>query len=120
MRPKHIKQLQRQSKKLTVRRIDRHTLSVESATLPDARYRVIVSFMADHTIQAQCNCPWAKNRGFACSHVMAALEFLAAQKGRILSFWPTREDAARQKQRVFYLPGRTTFDEGVWITSRAG
>jgi hypothetical protein len=52
-----------------------------------------------------------------CTHVLAALEALAARRGRVLSFWENREAARRQKRRTFYLPGRD--DDGIWITSRA-
>ena len=53
---------------------------------------------------------------------MAALEYLASLKDRTLSFWPTQNDARRQKQRTFYLSGGRNDDgqRGVWITSRNG
>jgi hypothetical protein len=120
MKPKNIKHIQAQSRKLQARRVDKHTLVVQSTSNPLANHVVTVEFPADGTIRARCTCQWAVNRGVACSHVMAALEYLASKKRRTLSFWPTREDAARQKHRVFYLAADDNDeDEGVWITSRA-
>jgi hypothetical protein len=117
MKPRNIKRLQAQSRKMRVYWIGRNTLAVESTSNQLANHIVTVGFKADGTVHARCTCPWALNHGVACSHVMAALEFLAAQKQRTLSFWPTEADARRQKQRVFYLRGSRNGD-GVWITSR--
>ena len=122
MKPKNIKQIQAQSRRLNARQVDRYTLVVQSQTNPVANHIVTVEFGDDGLIQARCTCEWAINRGIACSHVMAALEYLASMKNRTLSFWPTRAEAQRQKHRVFYLAGseRDEDDDGVWITSRAG
>jgi uncharacterized Zn finger protein len=114
MIPKNIKALQRESKGLRVQPIDPRTLVVSSASNPDHRYVVSVRFGREGEVRAACTCPWAAYNGIGCSHVMAALEHMAALKRRKLSFWGSQEEAARQKQRVFQLHG------GVWITSRAG
>ena len=119
MKPKHIKQLQRQSRKLRARRVDRNTIAVESTTNPLASHIVTVRFGSNGSVHARCTCPWAQNRGVACSHVMAALEYLAERKQRTLSFWETEREARRQKQRVFFLSGGgIKSEDGVWITSR--
>lgn len=117
MKPKNIKQLQSQSKKLRVWMVNRHTYAVESKTKNSALHLVTVRFERGGVVHARCTCPWAQHSGVACSHVMAALDYLANQKGRTLSFWQSEEDAQRQKHRVFRLGG----DEngGVWITSRS-
>lgn len=123
MKPKNIKDLQAQSRNLHARRVDTHTLVVQSASNPLANHIVTVEFGEGGTIHARCTCPWALNRGIACSHVMAALEYLASLKNRTLSFWSNQEDARRQKHRVFYLAGssnRDDEDSGVWVTSRTG
>lgn len=117
MKPKNIKQMQSHSRKLTVRRTDRNTFVVESASNPVANHAVTVIFSPDNTIRTRCTCEWATHQGIACSHVMAALEYLASQKGRTLSFWPSKEEAGRQKHRTFRLTDGTNSD-GVWITSR--
>lgn len=119
VKPKNIKQLQTQGKGLHANIVNRHTLVVESTTSPLANHIVTVEYEADGRIHARCTCPWAMNGGVACSHVIAALERLANTRGRTLSFWVTKEDAARQKHRVFYLVGERNGD-GVWITSRTG
>lgn len=51
---------------------------------------------------------------------MAALETLAASKGRTLSYWLTEDQARRQRHRRFFLTraGERQQVEGVWITSR--
>lgn len=119
MKPKHIKQLQAQSRKLQARRVDNDTFVVESISNPVANHIVTVRFQPDGTINTRCTCEWAINQGVGCSHVLAALEYIASIKGRTLSFWLTEEEAVRQKQRVFYLSGAKR-DDGLWITSRTG
>lgn len=116
MTPKNIKQMQARSRKLDVRRVNRNTYVVESVTSPLAHHIVTIQFGRDNTVHTRCTCAWAINGGVACSHVLAALEHLAEQKGRTLSFWLSSEDAQRQKHRTFYLAGLGR--NGVWITSR--
>ena len=99
MRPTRIKQLQRRSCKLRVRRIDKFTVTVESANNPQSKYIVSVKFERHNTVHTRCTCPWAQHEGVACAHVMAALDFLAATKGRKLSFWLSEEAAKRQVAR---------------------
>jgi hypothetical protein len=124
MKPKNLKQLQSQSRSLEARRVDKHTLVVQSKANPQANHVVTVEFGPEEdTIRARCTCEWALKRGIGCSHVMAALEYLASMKERTLSFWSTEEEAKKQKHRVFYLSNDERDqqqDRGVWITSRAG
>lgn len=119
MIPKNIKHLQAQSRRLQARFVDKNTLVVSSVSNPEANHVVTVNFGRHDEIQARCTCPWAMHNGIACSHVMAALEYLASFKERRLSFWSNPEDARRQKQRVFVLKSQRG-GEGVWITSRSG
>jgi len=116
VKPINIKQLQARSKSLHVTPLNRNTFAVASSSNTVMQHVVTVEFDSDEQIHARCTCPWATNGGVACSHVMAALEYLAATRQRKLSFWPSREAASKQKQRVFHLVGSR--DEGVWITSR--
>lgn len=118
MIPKHVKSLQAQSRRLQARRVDKHTMVVESVTNPAANHVVTVRFDPDGTVHARCTCEWALHHGVACSHTMAALEYLAGLKHRTLSFWPDEQAARRQKQRLFFLTGNR-HEKGVWITSRA-
>jgi len=116
MIPTNIKSLQHESRRLRVREVDRNTFVVQSTTNPSANHIVTVCFGPHgETVHARCTCAWAMHNGIACTHVMAALEHLAAYKDRTLSFWQTEADARRQKQRVFQL---TNGRDGVWITSR--
>ncbi len=123
MKPKNIKRLQVRARQLETHIIDSHTVVVESTTTSTASHVVTLSYDSDGTIHTRCTCPWAMNGGIACSHVIAALDALAARRGRALSFWTNRDEARRQKRRVFYLAGSRRNDNnnnsGVWITSRS-
>jgi SWIM zinc finger len=117
--PKNIKQLQERSRDLRARREDKNTYVVESRTNPSANHKVTVKFADDgHTVQADCSCAWATYNGIACSHVLAALEYVASLKTRTLSFWNDEQIARRQKHRLFHLVGDEDKRNGVWITSR--
>ncbi len=119
MKPKHIKELQEKAKDLRATRINKTTIVVESTSNTMANHIVTVEYDSDGTIHARCTCPWAINGGVACTHVIAALETIAAGRGRRLSFWADESEAQRQKKRTFYLRGtRTRAEDGVWITSR--
>src|SRR5258708_4812635 len=122
MKPKHFKVLREKSKQLTVRLIrpgrrgDPFTAIVGSSSNAVFNHFVAVKFKVDGTIQARCTCPWAEHGGIACCHVIAALSRLAELKERVLSFWPTQEEAARQKRSVFHIRGIVS-NEKIWITS---
>lgn len=119
MKPKHIKELQDKARDLRARVVHKNTIVVESISNMAANHIVTVEYDSDGTIHARCTCPWAVNGGIACTHVIAALETLAAGRGRRLSFWTDETEAQRQKRRTFYLRGAKARDEdGVWITSR--
>lgn len=120
MKPKNIKALQSESRDLQVRVVNRRTLVVESLSDPQGAHIVEVDFRPNNTVHAQCTCEWSQFRGVACKHVMAALEFLAEQKGRTLSFWLSVDDARRQKHRTFTLVHGNQRTQPIWITSRTG
>ncbi len=121
MIPKHIKQLQNRSRDLRAHVLNAHTVVVESTTSSTANHVVTVEYDDVGVIHARCTCPWAINGGVACSHVIAALEALAARRGRTLSFWSDYDQARKQKHRTFYLAARRNKQDknGVWITSRS-
>ena len=119
MKPKEIKRLQRQAHRMRVRRISADTFVVESRSNPHAHHIVTIQKDGNGSVRGRCTCPWAQNGGYGCSHVMAALTYLASRKHRAISFWSTRDDAARQKQRILHLLGDATpSDTGLWITTR--
>lgn len=118
MKPKNLKELQANSRKLHARRVDSQTFAVESISDPFVNHRVTVMFDREGNVYTQCTCPWSVHNGTACSHVIAALECLAAEKGRKLSFWLTAEDARRQKHRTFYVTSPKKRRDGLWITTR--
>jgi hypothetical protein len=119
MKPKHIKELQEKAKDLRAMRVNKNTIVVESTSNTAANHIVTVEYDSEGTIHARCTCPWAINGGVACTHVIAALETLAAVRGRRLSFWADESEAHRQKRKTFYLRGAKAREEdGVWITSR--
>jgi hypothetical protein len=117
--PANLKQIQHKSRDLQARRVDWQTYVVESASNPQANHVVTVTFSNDErNVKARCTCNWALYNGTACSHVLAALEYMASLKGRTLSFWRDEDDARRQKHRLFHLVGHSN-DNGIWITSRS-
>jgi uncharacterized Zn finger protein len=120
MKPKEIKRLQFEARRLTVREIKPHLLLVESRTNPNAQHIVTVEMESDGSIRARCTCPWAHNGGYGCSHVLAALSHLAKNKNRSISFWLDKDDAERQKHRILRLAGnqRGADDDGLWMTTR--
>ncbi len=117
MHPREIKKLQARSRNLRVKQIAPHTLVVTSRSNPYANHIVSIETDDAGTIHARCTCPWAQNGGFGCSHVLAALSFLAARQKRALSFWLELSDAQRQRHRILRLNG-TTADGAIYITSR--
>lgn len=119
MKPQQIKALQAESRRLQTRRIGTDCIAVSSASEPGKEYHVQIRY-GDGVIHARCDCPWGQHGGIACSHVMAALESLAQDKSRRLSFWLSEEDADRQNRRTLFLTngGHGDDDSGVWITSR--
>ncbi|MEO0563353.1 MAG: SWIM zinc finger family protein [Chloroflexota bacterium] len=118
MKPRNIKQLQEDSRDLTVVALNPNQLVVESASDPLNSHTVDVKFLPNDEVRTRCTCEWAQYHGVACRHTMAALEHLAAHKGRTLSFWLDETDARRQKRRTFRLVGEQAPSERVWITSR--
>jgi hypothetical protein len=119
-KPKLIKKIQARSRDLKVMNINPSTMLVESKSDDLNNHTVTVQFMPNGEVRTNCTCEWSTFKGVACVHTLAALEHLAARKGRTLSFWLTEDDAKRQKQRIFYLTHERDPDDGIWITSRAG
>lgn len=119
MKPKEVKKLQRQARMLDVRQISPDMLLVASKSSPHAHHIVTIHHEKDGTIHARCSCPWAQNGGYGCSHVMAALAYLAETRQRAISFWPTRDEAERQRHRILHLAGDMRDDDtGLWLTTR--
>lgn len=64
-----------------------------------------------------CTCEWgrqrpADDRRSGCSHVVAAMDYRAAKKGRHLSVWSSIADARRQHRPMMAI------GDGVILTSR--
>ena len=119
MKPTNIKHLRVRARQLQPRLIDRRTITVASTSTATANHVVTLDYDSEGTIRARCTCPWAINGGVACSHVLAALDLLAARRGRALSFWNSYAEARRQKQRTFRLLGTHGEADDLWITSRS-
>jgi hypothetical protein len=117
MKPTEIKKLQQRSRHLHVRRVTPNTLIVTSKSSPYAQHIVTVETEQGQTIRARCTCPWAQNGGYGCSHVMAALVYLATKQRRAISFWTDLEEAKRQRHRILRLAGAGG-DGDIYITSR--
>ena len=117
MKPKEIKRLQRQARFLHVRPLGPDILLVESQSSPHAHHIVTIHREADDTLRARCSCPWAQNGGYGCSHVMAALVYLADKQERAISFWADLNEAKKQRHRILRLAGVGP-DGDIYITSR--
>jgi hypothetical protein len=119
MKPKDIKKLQRQARLLEVRQLSQDLLLVASKSSPHAHHIVTIHRDQDGNLRARCSCPWAQNGGYGCSHVMAAVAHLAETQQRAVSFWPTKDEAERQRNRILHLAGDLREeDNGLWITTR--
>ena len=117
MKPTEIKKLQQRSRNLMVRRIAPNTLVVTSRSSINAHHIVTIETGSGGVIHARCTCPWAQNGGYGCSHVMAALNYLAEKQRRAISFWGDLEEAKRQRHRILRLVGGSG-DGDIFITSR--
>ncbi len=117
MKPKEIKRLQARSRMLRAKTIAPNTVLVTSRSNPFAHHIVTIEIDDEGTLHARCTCPWAQNRGIGCSHVMAALSHLAAQKRRAISFWLSLDEAKRQRHRILRLRGEGAAGD-LYITSR--
>src|SRR5215813_7236405 len=117
MKPKEIKKLQARSRELSVHRVGYHTYVVHSGSGRFANHVVTLDVEPDGTIHGRCTCPWAQNGGFGCSHVLAALTYLAEKQKRAISFWGDLEEAKKQRHRILTLAGSDP-DGNIYITSR--
>jgi hypothetical protein len=117
MKPTEIKKLQQRSRNLRVRRVAPKTLVVTSKSNPYAHHIVTFETETGGIIHARCTCPWAQNGGYGCSHVMAALVYLATRQRRAISFWADLEEAKKQRHRILKLAGAGG-DGDIYITSR--
>lgn len=119
MKPKDIKRLQRLARGLRVTRLSRDMFVVESKSSGSGHYIVTIHYDDEGTLHSRCSCAWSTHGGYGCSHVMAALTYLAERKQRAVSFWTTREDAERQRNRMLRLTGsRADEANSLWITTR--
>lgn len=116
MKPTEIKKLQRRSRDLHVRQVSPNMLVVNSRSNPYSQHIVTLE-VKDGIIHARCTCPWAQNGGYGCSHVMAALNYLALRQKRAISFWGDLEEAKRQRHRILKLAGSEPGGD-IYITSR--
>jgi uncharacterized Zn finger protein len=119
--PTQLKDLQAKSRKLQIKLLNPEHAGAPFRALVESSsalsHLVTIRFAHDGKIDATCTCAWAEHGGVGCSHVIAVLNHLAELKSSILSFWPTQEDALRQKRRTFRLT-TPRGEDGLWITSR--
>lgn len=106
------KQIQHKSRAHTVRQIQSNWYKVTSSETGRI-YDVNLALNG-----GTCTCQWGRqrpddDRRSACSHVVAAMNFRAAQKGRRVSAWTTLDAAQRQHRPT--LP----IGDGLILTSRS-
>jgi uncharacterized Zn finger protein len=119
--PTQLKDLQEKSRKLQIKLLNPERAGEPFRALVESSsalsHLVTIRFDRSGKIDATCTCAWAEHGGVGCSHVIAVLNHLAELKRSSLSFWPTQEDARRQKRRTFQLTSKRG-EDGLWITSR--
>lgn len=108
----NLKELQNQSRKLKTVVVSANLVRVESGTDADITYDVHVAWRANDRIDTRCDCPWSHYGGSICKHRMAALNALAAHKGKRLSFWTHRDEAERQRRKAMQV------GDHLWLTVR--
>lgn len=117
MNPKQVKKLQARSRALRAKIVSNNVVAVTSRSRPPVQHFVTVETTDSGEIVARCTCPWGMNGGACCSHVMAALNLLAGQQKRRVSFWRSEDEAARQKHRILRVAGGTP-GSAIFITTR--
>ncbi len=108
---RQAKQIQQKSRQYQVKRITPNSYRVSS---PDNGRAYIVNLGLNG---GTCTCPWGQyrpddDRRSGCSHVLAAINYRAEQKGRRVSAWTSMKAAQRQHRPV--LP----IGDGLILTSR--
>jgi hypothetical protein len=108
----HAKNIQFKSRRHAVKQIGPNWYKVKSA-VTNRSYDVVLAVNG-----GTCTCHWGQQRPdddhrSACSHVVAALNYRAAKKGRRVYAWAS-EEAARRQHRPMLKIG-----DGLILTSRA-
>lgn len=106
------KQIQHKSRAHTVRQIQSNWYKVTSSETGRI-YDVNLALNG-----GTCTCQWGRqrpddDRRSACSHVVAAINYRAAQKGRRVSAWTRLDDAQRQHRPTLLI------GDGLILTSRS-
>lgn len=98
----NVKSLQRAARSLRVEPLESEgRYLVASASHAGAHYLVTLE---PGSLAGECTCPWAQHGGSNCKHVLAALRARYRSEGA-LSFWRSREAAARQHRPILQGPG---------------
>jgi len=108
MMERHPKHLQRKSLGMEVERMELSTRGT-TATILEVKSTTGETYLGGAN---WCTCDWGEWHPFRlCSHEMARLRTMAKAQGRALSFWATKEEAERQRRRMFRV-------NDIWVTSR--
>ena len=105
------KEIQHKSRHHTVRQVRSNWFKVSSAETGRV-YDVNLGLNGGTS-----TCEWGRqrpdnDRRSACSHVVAAMNYRATQRGKRISIWTNAEDARRQHRPMLMI------GDGVFITSR--
>ena len=108
---RQAKQIQQKARQYQVKRLTPNSYRVSS---PDSGRSYIVNLGLNG---GTCTCPWGQyrpddDRRSGCSHVVAAINYRAEQKGRRISAWTSMNAARRQHRPI--LP----IGDGLVLTSR--
>ncbi|MCB0163165.1 MAG: hypothetical protein KDI79_02990 [Anaerolineae bacterium] len=109
----NAKEIQAKSRRHAVRQIGPNWYKVRSGETKRV-YDVVLAVNG-----GTCTCEWGRQRPdedhrSACSHVVAALNYRAATKGRRVSAWDSEEAAQRQHRPILKI------GDGLILTSRSG
>lgn len=108
----NVKQLQRKSLRVTVRKVKDRVYIATSLENPNVSYTLTVRGHS-RDFRVKCSCPWGTKHGEGCVHAMAVIRYMAAKNRRRVSFWNTWAGAKNQKHKML------TAGKHLWITTYA-
>ena len=94
---RNIQALSKKARSLDVQKKSNHVLLVESGSKPGRYYSVYFSKKYD---RATCSCRWNREKKSFCSHILAAILFLAKERGCEIEFVDEGEENSSPSVRM--------------------
>lgn len=102
----NVKHLQDSSKNIEVKQINKHLYSAGS---PENQFKhLVIIRKREDGVRIECNCKFGMYGGEGCVHSLAVVRYILSRKGRIPSFWISKEDAVKQRRKVIQI-GQSLF-----------